>query len=63
MLAVNIALALQPLSACTDVDTDNDGVVEIHELVRAVGAALFDCLRPACPNYVPGAAVGSSRPT
>ncbi len=47
MLAVNIALALEPLSACTNVDADGDGMVEIHELIEAVGRALFACLRPA----------------
>ena len=48
VLAVSIALGIQPASVCTAVDADADGLVSIAELVAAVTHALNGCgPRPA----------------
>jgi hypothetical protein len=49
--AVNIALGLQPLSACPAVDGGGDGQVTIDDLIRAVDSALNGC--PATPTATP----------
>ena len=43
ILGVNIALNMQPVSACLPFDTNHDGTVLINELVAAVGHALTGC--------------------
>jgi hypothetical protein len=40
---VAIALDEQPLAACTSLDTNGDGHVDISELIAAVAAALNGC--------------------
>jgi hypothetical protein len=41
--AVNIALGELPLRRCAELDVDDDLVVAINEIVRAVAAALLSC--------------------
>jgi hypothetical protein len=41
--AVNIALSVQPVSACPAADLDGDGTVAINELITSVRAALDGC--------------------
>jgi hypothetical protein len=43
VLALNIALDLQSVDACTAADGNGDGVVTIEELVRAVSSAILGC--------------------
>jgi hypothetical protein len=43
ILAVNIALGLQPLDSCTAIDVDGNGVVAIGELITGVNRALTGC--------------------
>jgi hypothetical protein len=47
--AVNIALDLSPLAACSACDASHDGQVTVDELVRAVNAALSGC--PPEPQF------------
>ena len=41
--AVSIALGETPLSACTPIDANADGVVTIDEVIRALNNALNGC--------------------
>lgn len=43
LLAVRIALALEPLQACAAADSDADGIVRIDDLIRAVRSGLQGC--------------------
>jgi hypothetical protein len=40
IIGVNIALDLQPISACPAFDVNGDGKVTIEELILAINAAL-----------------------
>ncbi|MCK6554002.1 hypothetical protein L6Q96_05390 [Candidatus Binatia bacterium] len=43
IVGVNIALNLQPMSACPPFDANGTGAVEIDDIVAAVNAALRGC--------------------
>jgi len=43
LVAVNITLAQQQLSACPSVDRNGSGEVTIDELIHAIVNALTDC--------------------
>jgi hypothetical protein len=43
IVCVNIVLGTAQLSSCSAVDTNNDGIVTISELIQAVNAALNGC--------------------
>lgn len=50
---VNIALGIQPMSACSAMDGNGNGTATVDELIRAVTAALRGCPAAPTPSATP----------
>jgi hypothetical protein len=62
VLAVNIALGVQPPTECANADVDGNSAVEVDEIIAAVNAALCGC-GEACPTPAPTAIPPTVTPT
>lgn len=65
VVGVNIALGLQPVSACSPMDSNDNGSVTVDDLVRAVSAALDGCPSSRTPtaSQTPTATPTTAPPT